>query len=85
MVFVFWLSAPWRLAGSLLTALAAVLCPLVEAVINRRAEYAADRFAAGPDNFYRLHTCRATGAHQAGWAVSRCSPPSRELGICGDR
>jgi hypothetical protein len=27
----------------------------------------------------------ATGAHQAGWAVSKCSPPSRELGICGDR
>jgi STE24 endopeptidase len=91
MLFVSWLSAPWRLARSLLTGLAsilagrrtgggvvvvvvaglavaatraaqqgqwmvggvlvfvglaAVLCPLADAVISRRVEYAADRFAA---------------------------------------
>jgi STE24 endopeptidase len=37
----------WMVGGVLaLVGLAAVLCPLVDAAISRRAEWAADRFAA---------------------------------------
>jgi STE24 endopeptidase len=59
----------WMVGGVLaFVGLAAVLCPLADAAISRRAEFAADRFAA--DHGLALELAGALQAMDDGWSVA---------------